>query len=86
MIITQRKAVVSATAQSNTKRKYHKNILADVRDLVKKKYNKFSIWFWRLNYGLEMKRQDHCAEGNLFREIGACLILLVYRAAGRIAK
>ncbi len=36
MIITQRKAVVSATAQSNTRRKYHKNIIADSLKGVKK--------------------------------------------------
>jgi len=76
-------------ALASTRAKFETNsnsIITELAGLIKKKRNKFSIWFWRLNYGLEMKRQDHCAEGNLFREIGACLILLVYRTAGRLVK
>jgi len=37
MIITQKKAVVSATAQSKTKRSYHTNIFTHPFNLVKKK-------------------------------------------------
>ena len=80
---TQEKASVAAEAKLETNSTF---ILYYLPKLIKKKYADFSIWFWRLNYGLEMKRQDHCAEGNLFREIGACLILLVYRTAGRLVK
>jgi len=82
-ILSKEKASVAAEAKLETN---SISIFYYLPKLIKKKYNNFSIKFWRMNYGLEMKRQDHAADGHLYREIGACLVLLIYKGMGRIIK
>jgi len=79
----QKKAPASTGAEFETNSNF---IWTYFIKLIKKKYNNFSIKFWRMNYGLEMNRQDHAADGHLYREIGACLVLLIYKGMGRIIK
>jgi len=80
------RAEAATPAPGKTKNFYSTSIFPDFVKIIKKKYNHFSILFWRKNYGLEMNRQDHAAAGHLYREIGACLILLMYKAIGRVLK
>jgi len=82
--IERAEAVTSALGETNNF--YSKSILPDFLKIIKRKYKNFSILFWRKNYGLEMNRQDHADAGHLYREIGACLVLLVYKGMGRIIK
>ena len=86
MIITQKKAVVSATAQNKTKGTYHTNILTHSFNLVKKKVKRISRSFWVASYNLETARQDHAARGHLWRQIGYCIVLLAFRLAGKVVR
>ena len=77
------KAPVDAGAEFETTSNF---ILTYFIKLIKKRYQNFSIKFWRMNYGLAMNREDHAAAGHLYREIGACIVLLMYKGIGRIIK
>jgi hypothetical protein len=80
---SKEKALASTRAEFKTN---YNSIFPDFLKIIKRKYKNFSILFWRKNYGLEMNRQDHADDGHLYREIGACLVLLIYKGMGRIIK
>lgn len=71
-------------SNANTKRIYCNSIFAVTWDLVKKKYERVSISFWRTNYIFEENRREHAALGYLWKQIGYCIALLVFRAIGKV--
>ncbi len=62
MIITQKKAVVSATAQSKTKRSYHTNIFTHPFNLVKRKVKRILLSFrnYEVNGATPLHSQNIC--------------------------
>jgi len=52
----------------------------------KSKYQYLARKFWVVNYSLEESRQDHAARGHLWKQIGFCLVLLIFRLIGKVAR
>ena len=84
MTTIKEKAVEGTTAQSKTKRLYNLSIFSNFSKLVKKKVSRISTSFWRSNYILEENRREHASLGHLWKQIGYCFALLVFRFVGRV--
>jgi len=53
---------------------------------IKSKHQYLSRKFWVANYNLEESRQEHGRRGHLWKQIGFCLALFVFRIIGRVAR
>jgi len=53
---------------------------------IKGKLQNLSCKFWLANYALEENRQEHATHGRLWKQIGCCFSLLVFRMIGRVFK
>jgi len=86
MTTPKERAEEEALALGTTKELYRTFIFAVTSKIVKQNYERFSRSFWVANYALEESRQDHAARGHLWRQIGCCLSLLVFRMIGRATR
>ena len=62
----------------------HNSIITEFSASIKSKKKRLSFVFWKANYSLEENRQDYAARGHLWRQIGCCLSLIVFRIIGRV--
>ena len=70
----------------DTKSIYRTSIFTRPFNLVKKRARRISTSFWRTNYILEENRREHASLGHLWKQIGFCLSLLVFRFVGRVVR
>ncbi len=80
----QNKTVAGTTAIKNNT--YDNNIVRRIPQFIKLKVKGISFSFWRINYELEKARQEHAALGHLWRQIGCCIALSLFRIIGRVVK
>ena len=85
-VLSKEKAVAETTAQSDTKRKYHRNILADSIERVKKRFDQTATSFWRVNYNLEAARKEHADLGHLWKQVWYCIVLSVFRLISGVVR
>ena len=75
----QNKTVAGTTAiKKNTS---DKRIVSYIPQFIKPK--DISFFLWRLNYQLEESRQEHASLGHLWRQVGCCIALSIFRIIGR---
>ncbi len=85
----QNKTVAGTTAIKNNT--YDNNIVRRIPQFIKSKVKlcelkvkAISFSFWRIKYELEEARQEHAALGHLWRQIGCCIALSLFRILGRV--
>jgi len=78
---TQEKTPVHAGAKCNT---YDDVIIRYIPKIIKSRVKDISFSLWRINYELEEARQEHASLGHLWRQIGCCIALSLFRILGRV--
>jgi len=80
----QNKTVAGTTAIMNNT--YDNSIVRYIPQFIKSRVKDISFFLWRINYELEESRQEHASLGHLWRQIGCCIALSMFRIIGRVTR